>query len=80
METAVRSTAYFFDEAWDADKVDAVFYVLVKPWAVYVKEGIFFRQQGGLTKAWGIAWRPIAASSLDEARAIGEKMQQEGQL
>ncbi len=47
-------------------------YILVKPWAVYVKEAAFFRRQGGLAQAWGREWRPVIAGSIEEARAIGE--------
>jgi hypothetical protein len=35
---------------------------------VYVKEGEFFRSQGGLTEDWGKHWTGIQASSLDDAR------------
>jgi hypothetical protein len=35
---------------------------------VYVKEGDFFRSQGGLTEEWGSTWIGIEASSLDDAR------------
>lgn len=53
---------------------NAPYYVLVKPWAVYVKEGDFFRQQGGLTDDWGKQWMPVAAGSIEGARAMGEQM------
>lgn len=35
---------------------------------VYVKEGDFFREQGGLTEAWGKHWTGIKATSLADAR------------
>lgn len=35
---------------------------------VYVKEGNYFRGQGGLTEEWGEAWTGIEAVSLDDAR------------
>lgn len=43
-------------------------YVLVEPWAVYVKEADFFVAQGGLTAEWGKRWKPLEASSLEDAR------------
>lgn len=33
-----------------------------------VKEGDFFREQGGLTQEWGRNWEPINASSIGDAR------------
>jgi len=33
-----------------------------------VKEGNFFREQGGLTSDWGKHWEPIQASSIGDAR------------
>lgn len=38
---------------------------------VYVKEGTFFRSQGGLTEEWGKTWRPVDAESIEHARRIG---------
>lgn len=35
---------------------------------VHVKEGDFFRSQGGLTEKWGAAWTGINATSLNDAR------------
>lgn len=35
---------------------------------VYVKEGDFFREQGGLTEEWGTHWTGIEAKSLADAR------------
>lgn len=46
-------------------------YILVKPWAVYVKTAEFFRSQGGLTETWGQTWRPVVAESIEAARALG---------
>ncbi len=51
----------------------AKYYILVKPWAVYVKEGEFFEAQGGLKSDWGRAWQPVDAESIVEARSIGEQ-------
>jgi len=52
----------------------AVHYVLVESWAVYVKEGEFFKSQGGLEEEWGTRWVPIMARSIEEAREMGVKM------
>lgn len=49
------------------------YYILVKPWAVYVKEASFFVEQGGLTAMWGSDWKKVTANSIEEARAIGMK-------
>lgn len=38
------------------------------PNAPMVKEGDFFREQGGLIKEWGRAWEPITATSIGDAR------------
>lgn len=35
---------------------------------VYVKEGNFFREQGGLVEEWGTHWTGIEATSLNDAR------------
>lgn len=35
---------------------------------VYVKEGNFFREHGGLKEKWGTNWIGIEASSLNDAR------------
>lgn len=53
---------------------DATHFVLVEPWAVYVKDADFFRQQGGHVQPWGRKWRPVTAASIEAARAIGEKL------
>jgi hypothetical protein len=52
----------------------AIHYVLVEPWAVYVKEGEFFKDQGGLEEEWGMRWVPVMAGSIEEAREMGIKM------
>jgi hypothetical protein len=48
------------------------YYVLIKPWAVYVKEAEFFVAQGGLTESWGKGWQKIEAESIADARLKGE--------
>ena len=59
------------------------YYVLINqydlPWprhgevsrTVYVKEGNFFVQQGGLREAWGASWIKVQADSIEHAREIG---------
>jgi len=42
--------------------------------AVFVKDGEFFRQQGGHKDKWGEGWTPIKARNLGEARTKAEKL------
>ena len=52
-----------------------MYYVLVKPWGVYVKEAQFFIDQGGLLDEWGNSWQgPIAADDIEHARQLGAKL------
>jgi hypothetical protein len=49
----------------------APYYVLWResvPNSPMVKEGEFFREQGGLSQDWGKNWEPIEASSIGDAR------------
>jgi hypothetical protein len=39
-----------------------------------VKEIEFFRSQNGHIDEWGKAWRPVVASSIEDAREIGYRM------
>jgi len=48
-----------------------LYYILIEPWAVYVKEGEFFKSQGGLEKDWGKYWIPVQADGIEHARSIG---------
>lgn len=48
-----------------------LYYILIESWAVYVKEGEFFKSQGGLEKKWGENWVPVQADSIEHARSIG---------
>ena len=48
------------------------YYICIKRWAVYVKEGEFFKNQGGLVEDWGKNWTPVEAESIEHARKIGE--------
>ena len=36
--------------------------------ALFVKEGTFFKEQGGLNESWGKTWVPVIASSIGDAR------------
>lgn len=49
-----------------------LYYILTRPWGVYVKEGNFFESQGGLKEEWGQQWTPVQADSIEHARSIGE--------
>jgi len=42
--------------------------------AVFVKDGDFFIEQGGLTNSWGKAWKKVRADSIEHARLIGENL------
>ena len=43
------------------------------PRTVYVKDGDFFVDSGGMKQAWGKNWTPVYARSYDEAKAIGQR-------
>lgn len=45
------------------------FYVHHNGHSWFVKEAGFFEDQGGLTEPWGKAWKPIYATSIEDARA-----------
>lgn len=55
----------------------AEFYILIKPRAVYVKEGEFFRSQNGHRETWGKGWKCVEADSIEHARTLGSKIQHE---
>lgn len=42
--------------------------------AVFVKEGKFFEQQGGLKEEWGSTWKKVRATSIEHARELGAKV------
>jgi hypothetical protein len=42
--------------------------------AIFVKEGRFFEQQGGLVQEWGSRWKKVRALSIEHARKIGAKV------
>lgn len=39
--------------------------------AIFVKEGRFFEQQGGLVQDWGSHWKKVRATSIEHARELG---------
>jgi len=49
------------------------FYILIEPWAVYVKEAEFFKSQGGPTEEWGKRWELVEAKSIENARQKGKE-------
>lgn len=51
-------------------------YVLIKPWAVYVKDAAFFVKQGGLSQPWGRNWRGVHATDIEDARRYGERLRE----
>ncbi len=50
---------------------EGTYYICETFAAVYVKEGEFFKSQGGLTDDWGQWWRPVHAKSCEHARSMG---------
>jgi hypothetical protein len=53
------------------DRATAPYFVLWRenvPSSPMIKEGDFFREQGGLTADWGMGWEPIEATSIGDAR------------
>lgn len=50
------------------------YYVLVEPWAIYVKTEEFFLEQHGDTEPWGKEWSRVEADSVDDARALGGRV------
>jgi hypothetical protein len=48
--------------------------------AIFVKEGEFFAQQGGLVQPWGKNWKKIEAESLDDAREKVNKIAPEKRI
>lgn len=50
-------------------KALSIYYILDKNGTPpHVKEGEFFKSNGGLTEAWGKPWVPIEAGSIADAR------------
>lgn len=44
------------------------YYVHHNGYSWYVKEEQLFIQQGGKTEPWGLAWKAIDATSIEDAR------------
>lgn len=60
---------YRKNSLWTVPDCDnAPYYAVNNGYTVYVKEGQFFRDQGGLTESWGKDWIPVNASSIGDAR------------
>ena len=53
------------------------YFIHINDAGVYVKDGDFFRSQGGCTKPWGRYWERIEAESLYDARNQGIKLRRE---
>lgn len=60
------------------DEAEQVYYVSNNGKEWFVKEGKFFEGQGGLTSEWGKSWRPILATSIDDARVRAAKQMEYG--
>lgn len=57
----------------------ARFYILIEPWAIYVKDCAFFMKQGGhRPNSWGRYWTPVEATDIEHARIIGVEMRERG--
>lgn len=52
----------------------STYYVTQNSATVFVKEGEFFKYQGGLTEEWGKHWTALEATSIGDARRKGAKM------
>lgn len=59
----------------DRSRDTAKFYVLPRDYASsFVKEGEFFRSQGGLRETWGMNWIGVEADSIEDARKKADAM------
>ena len=47
------------------------YYVLIEPWAIYVKDAEFFVAQRGLVEEWAKRWELVKAESIEHARFLG---------
>lgn len=41
--------------------------------SVFVKDIGFFREQGGFASKWGETWKPVVATSIEDARRVGSE-------
>lgn len=53
------------------------YFLSVNDHGVYVKDGQFFREQGGTTSEWGKNWQRVEAESMYKARNIGIRLRRE---
>ncbi|MFU5001894.1 dATP/dGTP pyrophosphohydrolase domain-containing protein [Pseudomonas paraeruginosa] len=70
--TAPADKAIEHNRAYDPIDDNTYFVMRNAGGAVFVKHGLFFVSQGGLTEDWGKNWTRIRAGSLKHARQIGE--------
>lgn len=71
---ALQSDAVQTPARVSLDRTTAHYFALIKPWAVYVKQGGFFRDQGGLEGDWGLSWIPIDAPNMADAYVLAERL------
>ena len=71
------------DTRWDSDKLEDCplcenegdYYVHRNAGnSVFVKEGAFFVEHGGLVSDWGKFWTKVRATSIEDARRLGDKI------
>ncbi len=48
--------------------------------ALFVKELELFRKQGGFSEDWGLAWTPVVAKDLEDARQIADSLTRKNEL
>ena len=70
--TDEEGVTIFPSETWSEHAKRAV--ESVKQTETFNKDGDFFEEQGGLVEDWGKDWKPLAASSLEDAREKGTEM------
>jgi hypothetical protein len=57
------------------ERITAPYYVLPREHgSSFVKEGDFFRSQGGLKDDWGKCWIPVCADTIEGARCLADTM------
>lgn len=69
-DEGIRTAAAIRAAEFVVPRDTAPFYVNYTTANTSVKDGDFFRSQGGLRDDWGRSWLPIRAGSVAEARAI----------
>lgn len=53
---------------------NTVFLVLVRPSKTFVKSYHYFKREGGMEAEWGKRWKPVFASSIEDARVKGTEL------